>query len=390
MKRMLFQVHLWVGLVAGLLIALLGISGSALVYRGDIERRIVADWLTVPVAGERHSLDEAVERALRRFPSRELARLVVPPEPSSTVEVVLQVPRPRNLAAADLVSVFVDPYTLEVVGVRRKAETAMGWLQDFHYALFAGEPGLKVNGVAAIGLLVLALSGPVLWWPGRGRWGHAFKVRRGPPTATWRDIHAIAGVVAWLALMLITLTALYFAFRSTATAVVTLASGAATVAPPPVSRPFARAHDTDGQVTSTPHLASFEALVAAARRAEPTARLDELRPARSAERPASLSFRLPGDHVVGRHRLFLDPLTAEVLRVDRHASLDPGGRLFANMAPWHFGSFGGRLTQWLWFVAGLVPALLLGSGLWLWLRKRQRRARAAGARRTHPSPGATS
>lgn len=380
MKRVLFQAHLWVGLVAGLLIALLGISGSALVYRGDIERWIVADWLTVPVAGERHSLDEAVERALQRFPTRELARLVVPPDPSSTVEVVLQLPRPRTLAAADLVSVFVDPYTLEVLGVRRKAATTMGWLQDFHYALFAGEPGLKVNGVAAIGLLLLALSGPVLWWPGRGRWGHAFKVRRGPPAATWRDIHAIAGVVSWLALMLITLTALYFAFRGTATAVVTLASGAATVAPPQVSRPVVADYGFDGQAAATPRLAPLEALVAAARRAEPTARLDELRPARSAERPASLSFRLPGDPVVGRHRLFLDPLTAGVLRVDRHASLDPGGRLFANMAPWHFGSFGGRLTQGLWFVAGLVPALLLGSGFWLWLRKRRRRARAAVAR----------
>ena len=91
------------------------------------------------------------------------------------------------------------------------------------------------------------------------------------------------------------------------------------------------------------------------------------------------SFSLPDDSVVGRHRLFLDPVTAEVLRIDRHASLDFGGRVFANMAPWHFGSFGGRLTQWLWFVVGLVPALLLGSGFWLWLRKRRRKARATGA-----------
>lgn len=379
MKHTLFQVHLWVGLATGLLVALLGVSGSALVFRGDLERWVVADWLTVPVAGERHSLDDAVSQALRRYPTRELARLVVPPGPSSSVEVVLQVQRPRNLAAADLVSVFVDPYTLEVLGVRRKAETAMGWVQDFHYALFAGEPGLKVNGVAAIGLLLLALSGPVLWWPARGRWRHALKVRRGPPAATWRDLHAVGGVLSWFALMLITLTALYFAFRSTATAVVTLASGAASVAPPTISSPTLPLAAARPAATALPAFASFDALVAAARRAEPTARLDELRPARARERPASVSFRLPDDSVVGRHRLFLDPVTAEVLRIDRHASLDFGGRVFANMAPWHFGSFGGRLTQWLWFVVGLVPALLLGSGFWLWLRKRRRKARATGA-----------
>lgn len=373
MKRALFQVHLWAGIVAGLLIALLGVSGSVLVFRADLERRAVADWLVVaaPEGAARRSLDDAVARALQEYPSRELARLVVPPTPSSSVEVVLQVRRPRNLAEADLVSVFVDPYTLDVLGTRRKADTVMGWLQDFHYALFAGEPGLKVNGVAALALLALALTGPFLWWPGRRRWTHAFKVRTGPPAATWRDLHAVSGVVSWAAILLITLTAIYFAFRGTATAVVTLASGAATVMPPTVSRP------TDGATPAG--FASFEALVAAARRAEPEARLDELRPARTPERPASISFRLPGDTVVGRHRLFLDPSSATVLRVDRHESLDAGGRIFANMAPWHFGSFGGRLTQWLWFVVGLVPALLFGSGLWLWWRKRQRRGRAQPA-----------
>jgi uncharacterized iron-regulated membrane protein len=327
----------------------------------------------------------------QRYPTRELARLVVPTDDSSSVEVVLQVRRPRTLAEADLVSVFVDPYTLEVIGTRRKADTWLGRLQDFHYALFAGEPGLKVNGVAAIALLALALSGPVLWWPGPGRWRHALKVRRGPAAATWRDVHAVTGVVSWLAIMLITLTALYFAFRGTATAVITLASGAASVAPPGITRPAGApagglpvAATAAGTVAGTgagappePAFASFDALVAAARRAEPDARLDDLRPARTLLRTASLSFRLPGDTVTGRHRLFLDPATAEVLRVDRHESLDFGGRLFANMVPWHFGSFGGRVTQWLWFVVGFVPALLLGSGAWLWLRKRRRKSQAA-------------
>ncbi len=375
MRRAFFQIHLWAGLIAGLLIALLGLSGSALVYRADIERWQISDWLAVATVGERHSLDEAVARALREHPTRELSKLIVPPDDSSSIEVVLQTAKPPNLKAADLISVYVDPYTLDVLGQRRRAEGVMWALQDFHYALFAGEPGLKVNGVAAIALLVLAMSGPVLWWPGRGRWSHALKVRRGPPAATWRDIHAVAGIVSWFAITLITLTALYFAFRGAATAALTLASGAATVPQPSVSQPA----DPSPETGSTPSLATFDAMVLAARAAEPTARFDELRPARATRRPSSISFRLPGDSVFGRHRMFLDPTTAAVLRIDRHESLDAGGRLFANMTPWHFGTFGGRLTQALWFVVGLVPALLLGSGLWLWLRKRQRKARGVAA-----------
>jgi uncharacterized iron-regulated membrane protein len=367
MRRFVFQAHLWTGLLAGLLIALLGLSGSALVFRADIERWQVSDWLTVPPQGERHSLDEAVARALREYPERELSKVLVPEAAHESIEVVLQLRNPPTLKAADLISVYVDPYRLQILGERRRAAGGMWWLQDFHYALFAGEPGLKINGIAALALLVLALSGPVLWWPGSGRWRHALKVRRRPAAARWRDLHSVGGIVSWLAIVLITLTALYFAFRGTATAALTLASGAATVAPPAILQDTATGPGRD----APPAFAPLSTLVRAAREAEPTARFDELRPARTLQRPASLSFRLPGDTVPGRHRMFLDPTTGIVLRVDRFESLDAGGRLFANMAPWHFGSFGGRLTQWLWFVVGFVPAMLLGSGFWLWLRKRR-------------------
>ncbi len=374
MRRVIFQVHLWVGLITGVLIVLLGLSGSALVFRTDVDRWSVSEWLQVSPRGVYQGLDAAVARALREHPSRELSKLIVPSDERSSVEVVLQIRKPPNLKAADLISVYVDPYTLAIVGQRRRASGVMWWLQDLHYALFAGEPGLKVNGIAALGLLLLTLSGPMLWWPSRGRWRQAFTIRRGPPLATWRDLHAVTGVIGWLALMLITLTALYFAFRGTATAALTLASGAASVAPPAIARPM----DTGGD-PETSRFAALDALIASARDAEPGATFDELRPARSTERPASVSYRLPGDSVPGRHRMFLDPVTATVLRIDRHESLDAGGRLFANMTPWHFGTFGGRLTQVLWFVAGLIPALLFGSGAWLWLRKRLRKARSAAA-----------
>lgn len=369
-RRVIFRIHVWVGLSAGLLIVLLGISGSALVFRADIERWLVSDWLTVPIQSARYSLDDAVTRALRDHPERELSKVLVPAAANESIEVVLQLRNPPTLKAADLISIYVDPYKLEILGERRRASGVMWWLQDFHYALFAGELGLKVNGVAALALLILALSGPVLWWPSAGRWRSALQINRGPLATRWRNLHGLIGVVSWVAIALITLTALYFAFRGAATAALTLASGAATVVPPAVTQGAATDANRSAALTT---LAPLTALVRAAREAEPTARFDELRPARTPQRPASLSFRLPGDTVFGRHRMFLDPATAAVLRVDRFESLDAGGRLFANMAPWHFGSFGGRLSQWLWFVLGFVPAMLLGSGVWLWIRKRRNR-----------------
>lgn len=370
MRQVLLQLHTWGGLTIGLLVVLLGLSGSALVYRADFERWETLELRSVEPAGARLALDDIVTTALTAELSKTVARIVLTEDARSSVEVVLQDPGARNLKEARLLSVFVDPYRGNVLGTQSRDSGWIWWLQDFHYALFAGEPGLKINGVAAIVLVVLALSGPVLWWPG---WKHrrfAFRVRRRPSAALWRDVHAVAGVAACVLLLILSVTALYYAFRSTATAVIALASGTSGVAPPAVDI-----------ATETSQPATLDALVVAARTAIPQARLDELRPARRPGSPASISFRMPGDVVIGRHRMFVDPMSARVLRVDRFESLPAGARALGSMQPLHFGTIGGRLTQALWFIAGLVPAALFGSGLWLWIRRRR-----VPAARSQPEP----
>lgn len=375
-RSLLFTLHTWGGLTIGLLIVVLGLTGSALVFRADIERWQVADWLEVAPEAQRLTLDEVVAIGAARIPEKEVVRVVLPHSETSSVEVVLQKRKPLNLKDAELVAVFVDPYRGTVLGTRERAKGWIWQLQDFHYALFAGGPGLKVNGVAAAIMVGLAVTGPLLWWPGWRRRKDAFRVRSRPNAAFWRDLHAVSGVVACVALLLVGLTGLYYAYRTTATAVIALASGTSGVPAPMVEA-----------AVELP-AASIVTLIAAAKRVVPEARLDELRPARRAGSPAVVSFRLPGDVVFGRHRLFLNPADATVLRIDRHDSLPLGARLLGNMAPWHFGSFGGRVTQWLWFVLGLMPAGFFASGLWLWLRKRRVASRQTAAVQVSPRGGA--
>ncbi len=368
MRALLRTLHTWAGLTIGLLVALVGLSGSVLVFRADIEQWQERRWHRLVPTGQALPLERVIAIGAARHPEREVVRVVLPQRPRESVEVMLQVRGARNLEQADLIGVFVDPYRGEVLGERPRARGWLWWLQDFHYALFGAERGLKVNGIVAAVLLALAVTGPVLWWPGWRNRRLAWRIRTRPATARWRDLHAIGGVVTSVALALIALTALYYAYRSTATATISLLAGTAgmpaPLAPPPAegARPVPA-----GQ------------LVAAARAAVPTARLDELRPSRRPGMPAVVSYREPGDFVFGRHRIYLDPTTALVLRIDRHDDLPLGARLVGNMGPWHFGSFGGRLTQWLWFIVGLLPAALFATGAWLWWRRRSAQAAAQTA-----------
>ena len=65
LRRALFQIHLWVGIAAGLYIAVISLSGSILVYRNEIYRafspvpRLVQD-AGVPLSTK--DLEQAVRR----------------------------------------------------------------------------------------------------------------------------------------------------------------------------------------------------------------------------------------------------------------------------------------------------------------------------------------
>lgn len=357
MKNLLTQMHRWSGLVIGLLLVALGLSGSALVFRADIERWQTAPYRSVAPLATARSVDDWVSAARDFAPRKVLARITLPADETDAAQVFIRLAGARNLKQAELEVVYVDPYRAVALG-SKPANSGILWsLQDFHYALFSGEAGLKINGLGAFALVLLGLSGPVLWWPGWKRRAEALRLRLRPAAARWRDLHAISGACLCLALLLIGLTGAYYAYRSSAAAVVMLGTGNAALEAPR-SAPQA----------GVPML-PLQTLLANAQQLVPQAHFDELRPARAPGGAASLSFRLPGERVFARHRLFLDPQSGALLRLDRYDRLATRQRVMANIQPWHYGYFAGRWSQWLWFVVGFLPAFLFGSGLWLWWRR---------------------
>ena len=89
----------------------------------------------------------------------------------------------------------------------------MEWLVDLHDNLLAGSVGRDVNGVFAILLMVMVLTGAVIWWPGPRRWYRSAIVVR--PSRTRRffwHLHSAAGLWGFVLLFGWAITGIYFAF----------------------------------------------------------------------------------------------------------------------------------------------------------------------------------
>ena len=90
---------------------------------------------------------------------------------------------------------------------------ALNWLIDLHDNLLAGEIGRFINGIGAIFVTALVLTGAVIWWPGKRLWKQS--LTPAPPAKThrfsWR-LHSSLGFWGFVLLFGWAITGIYFAF----------------------------------------------------------------------------------------------------------------------------------------------------------------------------------
>lgn len=91
--------------------------------------------------------------------------------------------------------------------------SSVEWMVDLHENLLSGKNGRFVNGVGAICLISLCLTGAVIWWPGIADWRRAIIVSWKSPFArlSW-DLHSALGFWYFLFVLMWAISGLYFVF----------------------------------------------------------------------------------------------------------------------------------------------------------------------------------
>ncbi len=87
------------------------------------------------------------------------------------------------------------------------------WLVDVHANLLGGKTGRMVNGIGALSLVVLCVTGAVIWWPGTRHWRRSLTVdwRTSFARINW-DLHSALGFWAFPFVIVWAVSGTYFAF----------------------------------------------------------------------------------------------------------------------------------------------------------------------------------
>lgn len=365
-RRALFQIHLWAGVLLSLYIVVIALTGSILVFKDEFQAEFIRTTLPhhllhLDAAHPQATLPETMRRFAQTFPGAKATDIILP---NARVPAF-------QITAADAhghaFNAVADPQSGTPHLMPR---TWVQWVYDLHvYLLLPHNRGVQVNAIGAAVLLLLALTGILLWWPGLRAWSRGLRINL---RANWRrinfDAHNAIGfwtlaIVLWWAI-----SGFYFGFYQQVAAAVNRISPLRNMVPP-----------TPLPAGTGPTRVSLETLLEAAHNASPKGHLYSLSDPSLATTSvyAEMDLRRSGDFT-HRDIVALDTTNAHVLSIwhyDQNHSL--GDWFLWAQHPLHFGTVWGLGIKILYFILGLTLAILSLTGLLMyWNRYLRHRWRA--------------
>ena len=345
----------WVGLTVGMLLVVMGLTGSVITYEQELDAWLHPELFTAPSEGAPVPLDRTiaiVRASLPQGATLEGARW--PHEPGRAISWFY---RASDGMPWELTS---DPHSGRVLGQRRSDTHVLAWIYELHATLCAGVTGNIVLAVLAFATLWLVGAGLWLWWPRTGRWKQALRIKRGVGRARLHfDLHRVTGAYAAPLLLVIAFTGIYMAWPPVMNAMVSWFT-------PVTELGLVRG-------SGEPLRIAPEAAVAEAQRHFPGTRLKVLVLPQGPRGVYEISLYRPGDRLLrksGEWMAWIDPATGRALRLSSPLTGTPGDRFIAWLFPLHNGEVFGEASRAVVCLLGLIPLVLGVTGLSIWWRRR--------------------
>lgn len=352
MRKLFFNLHLYVALIAGVFVVILGLTGSIMAFEQEIDH--VAHWKRTYVTPQPLSLSLADITGIvtRAFPGEPIRGYGLSTSPDTSYEFITQKR-----------AVFVNQYTGEILDTQSGPDwvsTLLGTVHQLHLRLLIhnrADTGGLIESCAGLAIIFLALSGLYLWWPlkrVRIDWNGG-RTRR-----SWFDLHNAVGVFSLLFLLILATTGVVIGFDRTTTPLFFKITGST---PGPRIPRKSEPHAADAKPI-TPDQA-----VEVARLAIPGAAPFAV----EAPGPDGVYFvraHYPEDLTPGgRSLIAIDQFSGKVLFSQSSRTAPGGTRMVIQNRAIHTGDIFGIPSKIVMSLASLMVVVQLVSGVVMWWRK---------------------
>ena len=405
MKILFRNVHLYLSLAAGLVIAVLCFTGAVLVFEHELEEAFHPERYHVANTGSRRlPLQKLVGAVQAAKPQGTITGVKVYADPTRTMEVSLAGDRPaggpggehRERGRAEQrggsqaatpagkpqaakggkggggrggPTLFVNPYTAQVISEYSYRDSFFFTMFALHRGMVAGAVGKLIVGVSTLFFLFIIGTGLVLWWPASN------KVIKQRLTVKWdaswkrlnHDLHLVLGFYASLFLFVFAFTGLAWSFEWFNKGIFTLTNSEMQGPEPPQSAAGGGAR------------LSFDAAYAVARQQVPGAYSYAISLPQEPTEAARINTTGPAAAYEGAtDELYLDQYTGQPLGKLAFQDRNLGQRVRRTFKPVHTGAIFGLPSKIIALVVCLLGVTFPITGVIMWLnrlKKEKKRAR---------------
>jgi vanillate O-demethylase ferredoxin subunit len=341
--RRLRILHRWTGPTAGLVLAVVAISGAGLALRPRLEPVLSAGLMQAAPCAAPLPLDALAARARAAAPEAgPLVALRLSGASGASVHVRF----------SDERWIYVAPCSGAVLGSEHRYKGLFGTLDALHRFKYLPNSALVAGSLAATFALVLLLGGLLVWRPSRRAAQHALSLHpRLPPRAFSISLHKTLALYAGPILLVSALSGVVQAFDWPKEALLAL-TGSDHVAAAPAPLP----------VRTVPHPGLQQVWQLAHQFVPDIGHALIMLPKRPAD-PIRLELvAADAPHAEAHGELAIDPASGAVLRWVAYEDAAPGKRFLMWLFALHTGQLGGVGVQLLLILAALSVPLLAFAG----------------------------
>ena len=356
------KIHRFLALSIGLLLALLGLTGS-LSMLGEGLDHLLNPSLRIEAKGQTPlSLDLLMSGIQKAHPDLKGSwTLELPRTKEDPVTAFFERPPESFGKLYAPLMVAVNPFTGEILTSRLWGETFRTWLVDLHSQLQAGLMGQRVVGGLGFILILSLTSGIILWWPNRSLWRSAFAIRTNQGLNRFLlDLHRWLGLLGFPILFVLAFTGFLLVFEGPLESILGITGMAHGEKGPAIK--------SSGQ-GSTHRPVSLDEAILLARGPFPKSEVRLLTTPEGPEGSYRITFKQRGE-VNDRHPMtavWVDQYSGQIREVRNALRFSEAETFLTALWPLHTGEIWGGWGHTLYFLSGLLLPLLYLSGLTRWL-----------------------
>jgi len=371
MRNIWFQLHWLIGITAGTVLIVVGVTGAILSFEPELSRAMNPAVMNVTPQRATLSPDALVGRINAAVPEKRITALTLASSPQESARVTFAPEPPAKRGE----SRYVNPYSGELLG-KPAGEEFFRFVIQLHRYLAAGDIGKHIVGASTLGVIYLALSGLYLRWPAT-----VFSVRSWLALRWslkgrnfWWELHSVLGTWVLVVYLFAALTGLYWSYEWYRDAMF-----AVTGAPKPVQQQAGGGADkagggpsiTDAEIAKDLGLAwgGFRSQIEHFETAT-------IRMPSKAGKPVQITY-LDRDppHLRAVNRILIDLASGNVVEHERYADKPMGAKIMSSVYALHTGRFFGLPGVVILAIASLAMAISGISGWLLYLDRRRKKAR---------------